>query len=269
MKIWYNGYSWNGREKVYNPNSILNFFKKRRIDNYWFSSATPTFLINALKSDSEIILKNREVESGLLDNADPIEINNTQLLFQTGYLTVKSVKNEDRVKYTLGIPNREVEESLFERLLSLVSEKSLVEIQKIRGNILKAITNEDAEGLRDLITIYLLSEIPYQLHVKKEHYYHSIFLIWLKTLGFKILNEDSTNIGSIDSVLIKDKETVVIEIKYSETEKQKDLKKGVEKAFKSINEKKYFEKYLKHKNSKLLAIAFNRKDNLCEFRKNT
>ncbi|MCP5049420.1 MAG: AAA family ATPase, partial [bacterium] len=38
LKLWYNGYSWDGRNFVYNPFSILNLFRKQRFSNYWFAT---------------------------------------------------------------------------------------------------------------------------------------------------------------------------------------------------------------------------------------
>ena len=226
----------------------------------------PTFLIEKIKYDFQPLLEDMEVESTLLDSDDPLNIDETSLLFQTGYLAIKSINISGRVKYTLGIPNHEVEESLFERLLSTIGDKHIAEIQAIKREFIKNIINKDSKGLKKIIKDHILSEIHYQIHIPHEHFYHSAFIIWLKTLGFKILAEDSTNQGSIDCVLERDDETIVIEIKHSASDKEKDLKNGIEKAFKSINGKKYFEKYLKRKNLNLLAIAFNRKDVLCEFK---
>ena len=267
LKKWYDGYSWDGEETLYNPNSILKFFNKKRFDNYWFATGTPSFLIEKIKYDFKALIEETEVESTLLDNADPLNIDEISLLFQTGYLTMKNIDISGRVKYTLGIPNMEVEESLFERLLSTINDKSIAEIQEAKKEFIKNIVNKDSEGLRKTIKDYVLTEIPFQIQIPHEHYYHSLFIIWLKTLGFKILAEDSTNQGSIDCVLKTNTETIVIELKYSKSEEKKDLEDGIKRAFKSINDKKYFEKYLKEKNLNLLAITFNKKDVLCEFRK--
>jgi Pyruvate/2-oxoacid:ferredoxin oxidoreductase gamma subunit len=75
-----------------------------------------------------------------------------------------------------------------------------------------------------------------------------------------------TNKGEIDSVITLNNQTILIEIKYSKSEKKEGLKKAIDKAFNQINEKEYFQKYLRCENLKLLAIAFNRKDIECEFR---
>ena len=66
IRRWYDGFrfSENG-ENVYNPVSIGQFiFNKYRFKNYWFSTGTPTFLMNLLK-------KNGIVDSDLEDLAMP------------------------------------------------------------------------------------------------------------------------------------------------------------------------------------------------------
>jgi hypothetical protein len=48
MKLWYNGYSWDAKTFVYNPFSVLNFFKSKDFRNFWFATGTPTFLTKLL-----------------------------------------------------------------------------------------------------------------------------------------------------------------------------------------------------------------------------
>ena len=42
LRYWYNGYSWDGVTYVYNPFSILSFFRKADFRNFWFETGTPT-----------------------------------------------------------------------------------------------------------------------------------------------------------------------------------------------------------------------------------
>lgn len=51
LKTWYNGYSWNGENFLYNPYSLISAFTKNEIKNYWFSTGTPTFLISLMKKN--------------------------------------------------------------------------------------------------------------------------------------------------------------------------------------------------------------------------
>ncbi len=41
IRAWYNGYSWLGRERVYNPFGLLKLFRSRVFKAHWFESATP------------------------------------------------------------------------------------------------------------------------------------------------------------------------------------------------------------------------------------
>jgi len=51
IKKWYNGYSWNGEDFLYNPYSILSLFRKKEFKNYWFETGTPTFLMKLIKNE--------------------------------------------------------------------------------------------------------------------------------------------------------------------------------------------------------------------------
>ncbi len=110
VKEWYNGYSWDGKNFVYNPFSILNFFKKRAFHNFWFHTATPSFLIKLLKEKPYYQFDNLEVGEAAFESFELDNIDVVALLFQTGYLTIKSV-DEFHI-YTLGYPNREVRQSM-------------------------------------------------------------------------------------------------------------------------------------------------------------
>jgi hypothetical protein len=126
----------------------------------------------------------------------------------------------------------------------------------------KQIYNSDTEGLEKNLRM-LLANILYILHQTNEAYYHSMFLVWMKMLGFEPQGEVPTNTGRIDSVLHHADLTVVAEIKYS-------AKKGAEKllneALTQIRDRKYYEKYLDRKVI-LMAVAFTGKEVRCKLEK--
>ena len=268
IKEWYNGYSWNGKDKVYNPFSILNLFNKRRFGNYWYRTGTPSFLKDKIvrKNNIKPLLENTKVNADMLDSTDPVNVGEIPLLFQTGYLTIKEAEIKQGMDhFTLAIPNLEVKKSLFDNLLKTYTDKTLEEIHQMKIEIIEQLENKDSYGLEESIN-FLLSNIPYKIHGKDENYYHSIFLVWLQTMGFQIEAINITNIGEIDTIITIGDKTIVTEIKYSKSEKEENLKKAIEKAFIQIHEKKYFQKYMKKPNLILLAIVFNRKKVICEFR---
>jgi hypothetical protein len=112
----YDGFSFDGRTRVYNPFSILNFFADGRFRNYWFESGSPGFLVRYARERS---LSPESLSRVMVDRDFPniYEIEEAppeSLLWQAGYLTIKEAGERS---YTLDFPNREVRES-FNRLFS-------------------------------------------------------------------------------------------------------------------------------------------------------
>ncbi len=130
IRCWYNGYSWDGKNFLYNPLSILNLFAERRFENYWFSTGTPSFLINLTKEKnfSPEEFESTEADNSIFESFDIENMELVSLLFQTGYLTIKGKKEsfDEETLYYLSYPNKEVRESFLKHLLKGYSEKELV-----------------------------------------------------------------------------------------------------------------------------------------------
>ena len=93
--------------------------EKKKIDNYWFTSGTPTYLIEMLRKfqvlPSEV---GKRMQSMASDFDAPTEqmTNIIPLLYQSGYITIKDY-NELTEIYTLDLPNREIRVGLMQSLL--------------------------------------------------------------------------------------------------------------------------------------------------------
>ncbi|MDR3063601.1 MAG: ATP-binding protein, partial [Methanobrevibacter sp.] len=269
IRQWYNGYSYNGEDFLYNPYSILSFFEEKTFDNYWFETGTPTFLIKLIqdgKIDVSVLLNPNQVFNGKLPNFDLKNLNFTTILLQTGYLTIK--KKEKIIgktpKYTLGIPNKEVNDSLYTHILSYYTKSPVSSIPSLMDTILEAIIKLDKERLQKSFEI-LFSSIPNSLFNKvkediREANFHMMILSWMKIIGLEIIGEVQSSKGTVDAILKKDDLIVVIEIKYS---LKSSLKYMIEKALKQIKEKEYPKPYL-NKNVLLLAIAIKDRDVSCK-----
>ena len=121
VRDWYNGYSWRGEEKVYNPFDILLLFDTREFAAHWFETGTPTFLVDTLfrRRVSSLALDEMVGSAELLSTFDVDDMPTEALLFQTGYLTiVRSEPRGGRMFYRLGYPNLEVRQSLNRSLLN-------------------------------------------------------------------------------------------------------------------------------------------------------
>ena len=107
LKRWYNGYRFDeDSPRVYNPVSTMECFAERRFKNYWFETATPTFLIDLLKG-SPLDTDDLTPPESAFAAYDPEYLDALPLLVQTGYLTIHEVettKGGERF-YTLGYPN--------------------------------------------------------------------------------------------------------------------------------------------------------------------
>ena len=127
VKEWYNGYAWLG-DSVYNPFDILLLFDKKMFKPYWFETATPTFLIKLFMKNQYYIpeLENMEVGDEILSNLDVDNIRVENLLFQSGYLTIKDFKEKYGI-YTLSYPNLEERKSFNSYFLTYIIEFKVVE----------------------------------------------------------------------------------------------------------------------------------------------
>jgi len=250
---WYDGYTWDGKTRLLNPFSLLNFFKQGKFRSYWYSTGTPWFLIEMLKNKPEayLRLKNLRVIEEMLEVFDIERIEIEPLLFQTGYLTVKDVT--ERIGspiYVLDIPNFEVRDAFSMQIVSALTESGEVQAGQAQMKICSALESGDLRKMLDILR-GLFASIPYQLHVKEEAYYHSIFYAVMTLLGFDMDVEVSTSRGRVDSVLELDDKVYVMEFKYekcppdaNDDEKNKLFETALDDAMKQINDRGYCDKYM-------------------------
>jgi endonuclease III-like uncharacterized protein len=258
IKKQYDGYSWDGVTHVYNPVSTMSLLDRYLFENYWFETGTPAFLIKQLAVNDEFNLVSEAVVATkfVVETFTPESINNIALMFQSGYLTIKEViLKEMEQSFILAVPNKEVNDSMAFALLIAMSNCRQDEISQIVHRLKESLhsCNEQVfnDGMRSL-----LANIPYSLHIGKEKYYHSLFLAWMTTMGFRTNSEVETNIGRIDAVLEASDLTVITELKYSAEKSSTTLLKA---AMKQIHDRRYYEKYIgvSGKPVLLLALAYS------------
>ena len=116
MKEWYNGYRFEeNAEKVYNPVSVNHFFSRNKFQNFWFSTGTPSFLVNLLKKERIFDLNLPAINPNALETFELENLNLEAILFQTGYLTIESVTEIGL--FQLNYPNKEVRDTMIEILM--------------------------------------------------------------------------------------------------------------------------------------------------------
>jgi hypothetical protein len=247
IKDWYNGFSWNGKDKLYNPYSILRFLSARNFNNYWFESGTPKFLIELLKKENVYDLSGIEVDVAETENIDIDNLGLITLFFQTGYLTVREAG-----KYGLLIldyPNKEVEESMLKHILAAYAG-SMREVS-LSYKIAQALENNNFKDLQKAFNT-LFAAIPYQIFDNnQEKYFHAIVFLALKLCGFFVQAELNMSNGRADAVIFLENRIYIFEFK---------LNQSAEEAIRQIHERGYYKQFLgQGKEIYLVGINFSGK----------
>ena len=222
VREWYNGYSWLGDEKVYNPYDVLLLLRGRRFAAHWFETGTPAFLVDTLfeRRVSSVSLDQTVSTAKLLSAFDVEEIGTEALLFQTGYLTITGEETLGGMAlYRLGYPNREVRQSLNEYLLShLVQDPARQTENSMR--LARLLEAHDCAGLRELFHAFFAS-IPYQWYTNNdianyEGFYASVFYSYFAALGYEVAVEESSSHGRLDMAVRAGGQVYLFEFKVVE-----------------------------------------------------
>ncbi len=259
VRRWYNGYSWRGAEKVYNPFDILLLFRQREFKAHWFETGSPKFLIDTLlrRGVPTPNLEGMVGSEALLSAFDIDEMSVEALLFQTGYLTITGEDAQNGLaQYRLGYPNREVRQSLNERLLWAL----LPHAARRRADdapLRELLAANDFEGLEAFFRS-LFAGVPHQWHVNNniqnyEGYYASVVYSCFAARGFDLVPEDSSSAGRADMVVRSESGVYVFEFK--------SVERASGRALTQIKDRGYADKY-RHRGQPvyLIGVEFSRED---------
>lgn len=236
MKEWYNGYQFSKEGvRLYNPYSILSVLQMRDFANYWFSTGTPTFLLELIKKRRFDVanIENLIIDQSSFESFEIEDIPTLALLYQTGYLTIKSYE-PILGTYRLDFPNREVSQAFIQSLMRYFSRETTNTnnyLNEISYNLLDR--EWDYKAFFDLLN-NLLALIPYDLYVKEEKYFHSLFYLIIKLTGQKVSAEVHTQLGRIDATIELSEKILIFEMKINKT---------AQEAIDQIKKTKYYEIY--------------------------
>lgn len=236
LKEAYDGYHFSENLiDIFNPYSVLNCLASGKISNYWIESGTPTFLINKLKESQEPFFElfNEKADTTSLAAVDTAFTSPLALLFQTGYLTIKSYDKKEEV-YKLGIPNKEVREGFFTIIWSDFTRKDRMKGIQLTRKMKDLLEQGEPDTFLELLKSFLAG-IPYHLTSKSpEIYFENNLFIIFQMMGCDVKSEEPTSWGRIDLTVKTPKYIYVIEIK---------VDKSAEEALTQIEQKDYALKY--------------------------
>ena len=240
LKEHYDGYHFSKQmTDIYNPFSLLNALDSRSLDNYWFRSGTPTYLIRLLshfnENMNELTGKYYALEEFIDYKADvekPLP-----MIYQSGYLTIKAY-NMRMNRFLLDFPNNEVKNGF----LTMLATSYLKPKQRVEGWIfdtIEALEAGDVERLRDLFTSFLAS-IPYTMRrkedeVERERYFQYTFYLLMRMVSvYTVYVEKVQSQGRVDCVVETPQYVYIFEFKLDGTAAE---------ALQQIEEKGYAREY--------------------------
>ena len=258
LKQWYDGYLFAKEgESVYNPFSILRAFKAKDFGSYWFSTGTPTFLINYLKEahycipdlDGNIELNEEGLQSYRAITQEPLPI-----LFQAGYLTIKSYDTKYRV-YSLGFPNNEVRYGFLSNLLPVYTNMTGAESDM---SVIQFTKDMEAGKVDSFMTRMqsIIAGISYDnftkenLRLREQNYQTAVYLVF-KLMGQFVQTEVHCASGRADCIVLTADSIYIFEFKLSGNGTAKD-------AIEQIKENAYAAKYkISGKKVMLIGASFD------------
>ena len=237
LKENYDGYHFSpASPDVFNPYSLLNCFDDKNFGAYWFSSGTPTYLINMLRKFKVLPAKiGRSLARSSAFDAPTENLKIiTPLLYQSGYITIKGYDKMSQL-FTLDLPNKEIKVGLFESLLPYYLEGMYAEEGDVAiAQMSVLIRQGDMDGALRLFQEFL-GTVPYCNNTNYEgHYQQVLFIIFTLLTHFVVDVEVHTPNGRVDVVMETEDTLYLIELK---------LNKSAQSAMQQINLKQYDQRF--------------------------
>lgn len=240
MQRHYDGYHFSDEmTDIYNPFSVLNALNSRSIQDYWFRSGTPTYLVRLLSHSNENL---NELTGKYYDMSEFVDYRADverplPMIYQSGYLTIKDYDCLSN-SYLLDLPNNEVKKGF----LTLIASNYLgtkESASTLAIQLMRAIMNDDLNTWRKTLTAFFAS-IPYTMRRKdmeteKERYFHYTFYLIFRILStYVVLTEKQQSEGRADCIIETSKGVYIFEFKLDGT---------ADEALQQIEEKGYARPY--------------------------
>ena len=260
VKQWYDGFCFGTHRDIYNPWSITNYLKEKKLRPYWAATSSNGLISKLLQSASV----NMKEELEKLINRQQIVVNFDEqiifgqleqdesavwsLLVASGYLKVEEIEYRGLTLepwYSLSITNLETV-SMFSNMF-----KSWFAAASANYNeFIKALLNGDVKAMNlymNDIALATFSNFDAGKHASErsqpERFYHGFVLGLLVEVRdlYEVRSNRESGYGRYDVILIPrnlDRDAMILEFKVKETE-EKTLQETVQKALAQIEIKKY------------------------------
>lgn len=208
LKSQYDGYHFSKKmTDIYNPFSILNCFASLSIDDYWFRSGTPTYLVRLLAQTNENI---NEMIGRYYDTFQFIDYKADvekplPMIYQSGYLTVKGY-DSDMNTFLLDFPNNEVKKGFVTLIAADYLKPRHEDVTSWMIDAVRSLKLGDIDRFRQLLTS-LLAATTYRVRRKEDehecerYFQYTFFLLMRMVSSYTVYIEKETSQGRIDCVV--------------------------------------------------------------------
>ena len=241
LKNRYDGYHFSSKMvDIYNPFSLLNAFSSLTVQDYWFRSGTPSYLVRLLSHTDENL---DEITGRYYDPQEFVDYKATlekplPMIYQSGYLTIKDYKPY-RGTFLLDFPNNEVKKGFISLVASNYFNPCKETVNNWIQSVVDALESGEPETLRKLFTSFL-ADIPYSMRRKdsereRERYFHYTFYLIFRLISvYAVYTEKQQSEGRVDCIVETPDYVYVFEFKLDGT---------ADEALRQIEEKGYLRPY--------------------------
>lgn len=260
VKDWYDGFTFGQKTDIYNPWSIINFLKFKKISSYWANTSSNSLiekLIREGSADSKIIMEDLLSGKSLCTQIDEQIIFNQleyrenaiwSLLLATGYLRVKQlhIDRRGRETYELVLTNYEVT-LMFERMV----EDWFMEFTPAYNNFIKALLTDDKKAMNAYMNQVALATFSYfdtgkhpSEKAEPERFYHGFILGLTVDLAdrYSINSNRESGFGRYDVILEPLHDTdhaIILEFKVHDPDDEETLIDTAQEALNQIDRMRY------------------------------
>mgnify|MGYP004571955963 FL=1 len=262
VKNWYDGFTFGEYRDIYNPWSITNCLKEKKIYPYWASTSSNGLVSKLIQSASVEIKEKMEdlikKESILVNFDEQIvfeQIHQNEnaiwsLLVASGYLKVEDVDYRGILRepwYQLQITNLETL-SMFQTMFRGWFENPMANY----GSFVKALMSGDIEAMNYYMNKVALATFSYfdvgsgsTETMEPERFYHGFVLGLMaeQMEDFEVRSNRESGFGRYDIMMIPHdpvkNPAIIIEFKVCSRTRKETLEDAVQSALQQITDKKY------------------------------
>ena len=261
VKQWYDGFTFGEYRDIYNPWSITNYLKEKKLRAYWAATSSNGLVSRLIRTASvdvkekmEDLLKGQEIvvnfdEQIVYNQLDQDENAIWSLLLASGYLKADQVEYRGMLNkpwYHLTITNLETE-SMFENMFAGWFKNQDANYNDFVKAMLKGSLKEMNIYMNDVaLTTFSSFDTGRRPSGKTqpERFYHGFVLGLLADLRerYQIRSNRESGYGRYDVMLMplnQQDKAIVIEFKVHEPDEESSLQDTVQSALDQIKEKNY------------------------------